>query len=425
MLLGFPRPSRRSPHRGTRGSRARLSPLPYLLLLSLLAAGCWSTDGDNASGDGEEGSSGRLTLTGAGASFPFPIYSRWFSVYSREQPVRINYQSIGSGGGIRQMIQGTVDFGGTDAPLTEEDLEQIPGTLSIPTVLGAVVLTYNLPGLEESLHLDGETIAGIFLGEITRWRDPRILEMNPGVDIPDRDILPVHRSDGSGTTYVFTDYLHEISPAWRTRVGRGNAVRWPTGLGARGNEGVTGQVRLSPGAIGYVEQVFARQNNLAMARVQNVHGEFVAPSIEATTAAAAGLEERIPDDNDFRLSIVNADAEGAYPIAAWTYLLVAPHMRDCNRATALLELIRWALLEREQDVIDLNYAPLTPEIRLRALEALKVVTCGPAERPVFDPDRDFRAEWLGEEEPEDVEIDPDADPDPEVPISGEDVTHGV
>jgi phosphate transport system substrate-binding protein len=213
--------------------------------------------------------------------------------------------------------------------------------------------------------------------------------MNPGVDIPDRDIIPVHRSDGSGTTYVFTDYLHEVSPLWRARVGRGNAVRWPTGLGARGNEGVTGQVRQTPGGIGYVEQVFARQNNLPMASVRNQRGQFVEPSITATTLAAAGLEERISDDDDFRLSIVNADADGAYPIAAWTYLLISPHMNDCRRAEALLDVIRWALMEGEGHVTALNYAPLTMGIRVRAMNALKVVTCGSDRRPVIDPDREF------------------------------------
>ncbi len=365
-----------------------------VLLVAPATAGCWNFDTGRGQEDGEDfvPRSGVLTITGAGATFPFPIYARWFSVYGRENPsVRINYQSIGSGGGIRQMIEGTVDFGATDAPLTQEDLDRIPGTLSIPTVLGAVVLTYNLPGLASPLNLDGEVIAGIFLGEIRRWRDPRILALNPGVEFPDRDIIPAHRSDGSGTTYVFTDYLHEVSPAWRTRVGRGNAVRWPTGLGARGNEGVTGQVRQSPGAIGYVEQVFARQNNLPMAQVQNRHGEFVAPSIDAVTRAAAGLEERVVD-GDFRLSIVDTDAQGGYPISAWTYLLISPHFPDCGRGEAILELIRWALLEGESHVVDLNYAPLTMGVRVLALETLKSVTCGSARRPIFDPERDFRGE---------------------------------
>jgi len=372
-------------------SRSLGGTLAPLALIGFLAAGCWSTEGgsDASSEDGGTAARNQLTLTGAGATFPYPIYSRWFSIYSRENQVRVNYQSVGSGGGIRQMIEGTVDFGATDAPLTEEDLARIPGTLSIPTVLGAVVLTYNLPGLDRPVRLDGETISAIFLGELRRWRDPRILALNPGVEFPDRDIIPVHRSDGSGTTYVFTDFLHEVSPVWRARVGRGNAVRWPTGLGARGNEGVTGQVRQSPGAIGYVEQVFARQNNLPMADVRNRGGEFVRPSIEATTLAAAGLAERIPDDDDFRLSIVNAEGEGAYPIASWTYLLVAPHMRDCRRAEALLDLIRWSLMDGEDHVVALNYAPLTMEIRVRAMNALRVVTCGPEERPVIDPAVDF------------------------------------
>ncbi len=350
---------------------------------ALLLAGCWNFDRDLPAGDDAgEPASGQLTLTGAGATFPYPIYARWFSIYSRENPVRINYQSIGSGGGIRQMIAGTVDFGATDAPLTEEDLERIPGTLSIPMVLGAVVVTYNLPGLDAPLQLDSETISAMFLGEITRWRDPRILALNPGVEFPDRDIIPVHRSDGSGTTYVFTDFLYTVSAAWRTRVGRGNAVRWPTGLGARGNEGVTGQVKQAPGAVGYVEQVYARQNNLPMASVLNRNGEFTNPSIEATSRAAEGLEARIPDNDDFRLSIVDAEAPGAYPIASWTYLLVSPHMEDCRRAEALLDVIRWSLLEGEEDVRALNYAPLTMGVRLRALNALRVVTCGSEARAV-------------------------------------------
>ena len=206
-----------------------------LLLVALLLpalAGCWSFDRPVDSDDPTEAAPGQVTLLGAGATFPYPIYARWFSLFHREQGVRINYQSIGSGGGIRQMIEGTVDFGATDAPLTDEDLERIPGTLSIPTVLGAVVLTYNLPGVEAEIRLDGEILAGIFLGEIRRWRDPRVLAMNPGVEFPDRDIIPVHRSDGSGTTYVFTDYLGQVSAAWRTRVGTGNAVaasRYPAG----------------------------------------------------------------------------------------------------------------------------------------------------------------------------------------------------
>ena len=373
--------------------RKLAGPAAFVFLL----AGCWSSDtpGDAAAGgETAEGAAGQVTLTGAGATFPYPIYSRWFSLYSESNPVRVNYQSIGSGGGIRQMIEGTVDFGATDAPLTDEDLASIPGTLSIPTVLGAVVVTYNLPELTTPLQLDGETTAAIFLGEIANWQDPRIAALNPGVTLPEQDIIPVHRSDGSGTTYVFTDYLTAVSPVFTSRVGRGNAVSWPTGLGARGNEGVTGQVRQTPGSVGYVEQVYARQNDLPMASIRNAAGEFVAPGIEATTAAAVGIEARIPENNDFRLSIVNAGGPGAYPIASWTYLLISPHMEDCARATALLELVEWALMEGEGDAVALGYAPLTMEIRVRAMNALKVVTCGPENRPVIDPAETFGGiEW--------------------------------
>lgn len=366
------------------------------ILLALGTSACWSSDG-GASGAEEAGgaSGGQLTLTGAGATFPYPIYSRWFSIYSDNNPVRVNYQSVGSGGGIRQMIEGVVDFGATDAPLTEEDLARIPGTLSIPMVIGSVAITYNLPGLRESLRLDGEIIAAIFRGEVDHWRHPGLIALNPGVPLPDRDIIAVHRSDGSGTTYVFTDYLSRISRFWRSEVGRGNAVRWPTGLGARGNEGVTGQIRHTEGGIGYVEQVYALQNELPMALVRNRSGEFVSPSVEATTAAAAGFEERLPDNDDFRLSIVDAEGEGAYPIASWTYLLVAPHIEQCRRAEALLDLIEWSLMEGAESAAALSYAPLTLEIRVRAMNALKGVTCGPERRSVIDPSENFGAYLTG------------------------------
>jgi len=349
------------------------------IVFAALLAGCWSSGGDESQG----GAGGSVTLTGAGATFPYPIYSRWFSKYSAANPVRVNYQSVGSGAGIQQMIEGTVDFGATDAPLSDENLARIPGTLSIPMVLGSVAITYNIPGVTTPLRLDGATIAGIFLGEITRWNDLRIIALNPGVSLPNRDIIVVYRSDGSGTTYVFTDYLATVSTAWNDRVGRGNAVSWPTGLGARGNEGVSGQVQQTPGSIGYMEQVFARQNNSPMAEIANQRGEFVSPSIEATTLAASGLAARIPANNDFRLSIVDADGAGAYPISSWTYLLVAPHFASCAKGRALLDLIRWTLTEGEADAIALNYAPLSDEVRTRALAALEVVTCGADRAPIL------------------------------------------
>lgn len=350
------------------------------LALTALIAGCWSSD----SGDSADDPGATVTLTGAGATFPYPIYSRWFSKYSEANPsVRVNYQSVGSSGGIQQMIAKTVDFGATDAPLSQENLAQIPGTISIPMVLGSVAITYNLPELTSPIRLDGEAIAGIFLGEITSWRDSRIAALNPGISLPDRDIIAVYRSDGSGTTYVFTDYLAAVSPEWSEAVGRGNAVSWPSGLGARGNEGITGQIQLTEGSVGYVEQVYARENNLPMAEVRNRNGDFVAPSIEATTLAASGLAARIPANNDFRLSIVDAEGAGAYPISSWTYLLVAPHFEDCGKGKALLDLIRWALTEGEDDAVALNYAPLSEEVRTRALSALEVVTCGTDRAPIL------------------------------------------
>jgi phosphate transport system substrate-binding protein len=361
-------------------SRAALA----AFLVCLAIAACSDGGAERAEGENVPPRAGMTTLTGAGATFPYPVYARWFSDYSRAHPVRVNYQSIGSGGGIRQMIEGTVDFGATDAPLSEEDLRRIPGTLSLPTVMGAVVLTYNLPDLGQPLRLDGETISLIFLGEITRWRDPRIARLNPGITFPDRDIIPVHRSDGSGTTYVFTDYMSAVSAAWRVRVGRGNAVRWVTGLGARGNEGVTGQIRHTPGAIGYVEQVFARQLRLPMAAVLNAAGEYVEPSIDATSRAATAAVERVVETGDFRASLVNAGVEGAYPISAWTYLLLSPHMPDCRRARALVGVIHWALTEGSPQARALHYAPLPDEIRVRAVEQLGTVTCGLERTPALE-----------------------------------------
>lgn len=345
-----------------------------VVLLTAFLGGCSSGDSTSST----------VNLTGAGATFPYPIYSRWFAKYGEANPVRVNYQSVGSGAGIQQMVEGTVDFGATDAPLSDENLEKIPGTLSIPMVLGAVVITYNLPEVTSPLRLDGETIAGIFLGEVTRWNDARIAGLNPGVSLPDRDIIPVYRSDGSGTTYVFTDFLSAVSPSWDSGVGKGNAVSWPTGIGARGNEGITGQVQQSPGAVGYVEQVFARQNDLPVADIANRNGEFVTPSIEATTLAASGLAERIPENDDFRLSIVNAEGAGAYPISSWTYLLVAPHFEDCGKGRALLNLIEWALNEGDADATALSYAPLSSEVKARAIGALSVVTCGAENTPVLE-----------------------------------------
>ena len=328
------------------------------------------------------GGGDRVQLTGAGATFPYPIYARWFSDYEQANPVRVNYQSIGSGGGIRQLTEGTVDFGASDAPMNQEELAKAPGTLHIPTVIGAVAVTYNLPGLAQPLKLSGEVLADIFLGRLTKWNDPRLQQLNPGVALPNRDILVVHRTDASGTTYVFTEYLAAVSPAWQQQVGMGKSVKWPTGLGAKGNEGVTGQVRQTEGAVGYVEQVYATQNNLPVAAVQNAAGRFVAPTLEASAAAAAGAQEKLAGSPDFRISLVNAAGADAYPISTWTYLLVPAQMPDCTKAQALVQVVRWALTDGSVAARELGYAPLPDAVRDAVFTKLGSITCGANRQPV-------------------------------------------
>jgi phosphate transport system substrate-binding protein len=352
-------------------------------MLAIGLAACGENQASTLTGEAEAATPARVTLTGAGATFPFPIYSRWFNVYAREFGVRVNYQSIGSGGGIRQITERTVDFGASDAPMKEEAMERAGHPLNLPTVLGAVVVTYNLPGFEGGLRLDGPTIADIFLGNITRWTDPRIARLNPGVRLPDIDLLVVHRSDGSGTTYVVSDYLSQVSPEWKERMGTAQALRWPTGLGAKGNEGVAGQLRMVPGAVAYVEQAFARQLDLPTASVWNRSGSFVQPSIEATTLAVQGIGERLGADNDFRLSIVDSEREGAYPIASWTYLLVPRHFEDCGRGRALFDVISWALRDGDDHARALHYAPLPEDVQELVLSAWRAgVTCGDGNQPV-------------------------------------------
>lgn len=306
---------------------------------------------------------GGQDLNGAGATFPYPIYSKWFSDYSRETGVNINYQSIGSGGGIRQLTEGTVDFGASDAPMTDAEMAKLKTpVLHFPTVLGAVVVTYNLAGLDSALKLTGPVLADIFLGKITKWDDSRIAALNPGVKLPASNILVVHRSDGSGTTYIFSDYLSAVSPAWKSAPGKGKELAWPTGLGAKGNEGVAGQVKQMPGAIGYVELAYAKQNNLAYASIQNAAGSFVAPTIESVTAAAAGAAGNLPPDTDYRISIVNAPGADAYPISSFTYLLVYANQHDAKKGAALIGFMKWYLREGEKSAASLDYAPLPPSI---------------------------------------------------------------
>lgn len=324
---------------------------------------------------------GAVELTGAGSTFVYPLFARWFATYGDQHPVRVNYQSIGSGGGIRQFLEGTVDFGATDTPLSDAELARTPDALVLPVVAGSVAITYNLPQLTAPLRLDGPTLADIFLGVIRRWDDPRLRALNPGAPLPARDILVVHRTDGSGTTAIFTGYLALQSPAWRQRVGQGTSVRWPVGLGAKGNEGVTNGVRQTEGAIGYVEQIYARQNNLPMAQIRNRAGAFVAPSREAIEAALADLD--LPADGDLRLSLLDRPTPGAYPIAGFTFLLVRRHIDDCAKAKALVDVFLWALTDGDAVARELGYAPLGPALDRAVQERLRGITCGPQRQPAL------------------------------------------
>jgi phosphate transport system substrate-binding protein len=314
---------------------------------------------DQAGGRAGSATSGSAALTGAGATFPNPIYTKWFDAYARQTGVRINYQSIGSGGGIRQFTEGTVDFGATDGPMSDEQIAAVTGGVEhLPTVIGAVVMTYNLPAIGGTpLRLDGPTIAAIYAGEVTRWNDPRIGALNPGVRLPASDIIVVHRSDGSGTTFVFTDYLSKVSSAWASSVGKSTSVKWPIGLGGKGNEGVTQQVKQTEGAIGYVELVYAISNGLPVAQTRNAAGSFVEPTLKTVSAAAAGIP--ISDTMDFRVSITNAAGPETYPIASFTWLLVRKQPNDSAKHAKLKEFLAWMLTpEAQRMAADLNYAPL-------------------------------------------------------------------
>jgi phosphate transport system substrate-binding protein len=326
--------------------------------MALACSGGDSGSKDRAGGQPAGGAAGAM-LTGAGATFPNPIYTKWFDAYARETGVRINYQSIGSGGGIRQFSQGTVDFGATDGPMTDAQIAAVKGNVRhVPTVLGAVAITYNLPSVGRTrLRFDGTTLADIFLGRITRWNDRRIAALNPGAALPAQDIIVAHRSDGSGTTYIFSDYLAKISPDWKEKVGRATSVEWPTGLGGKGNEGVTQQVKQSEGAVGYVELIYAISNGLPSAVLQNAAGRFVEPTLESVTAAAASAE--LGPDTDFRVSITNALGDAAYPISSFTWLLVPKVPRDAGKSKALENFLRWMLTPAAQRMAsELHYAPL-------------------------------------------------------------------
>ncbi len=313
--------------------------------------------------------SAQTTLNAAGATFPYPIYSKWFSEYHKaHSDIEINYQSIGSGGGIRQVLAGTVDFGASDGPMTDEQLQQAKfKILHIPTVLGAVVPAYNVPGVEGEIKFTPEVLSGIFLGKITNWNDKAIAAANPGVKFPDQNIIVAHRSDGSGTTYIFTDYLSKVSPEWQQAAGKGTAVKWPVGLGGKGNEGVAGMIRQFKGSIGYIELIYAMQNNIPYGSIKNSSGTFVKASLESTTAAAAGV--KMPAD--YRVSITNPPGKNAYPIASFTWLLIPQPFKDAAKGKIIVDFLNWELDNGQSMATSLSYAPLPKEVADKIRQTVK------------------------------------------------------
>ncbi len=312
----------------------------------------------------------QMLINGAGATFPYPLYSKWFHEYGKvDTTVQFNYQSIGSGGGQQQILARTVDFGASDGPMNDENLAKAPGKLlHFPTVAGAVAIIYNLPG-NPKLKLDGSALADLFLGKITKWNDPRLAALNPGLKLPATDVVVVHRSDGSGTTFIFSDYLSTVSKDWETRVGRNTSVKWPAGLGAKGSEGVSGQVKQLAGTIGYVEMAYADQNKLPYAEMKNAAGAFITPSVESVTEALATAT--IPDD--FRFSMVNPPGAKAYPIAGATWLLVYEQQKDPAKGKKLVEFLNWAMTQGKDMAAPLDYAPLPDNLRSRVLERIKTI----------------------------------------------------
>lgn len=315
---------------------------------------------------------GQTTLNGAGATFPYPIYSKWFSEYNKLHPdVRINYQSIGSGGGIRQVLNGTVDFGASDGPMSDEQLgEAKVKILHIPTVLGAVVPAYNVPGVSGEIKFTPEVLANIFLGKITNWNDPAIAKANPGVTFPNQPIIIIHRSDGSGTTFIFTDYLSKVSSEWANTVKKGTTVSWPIGLGGKGNEGVAGQIRQLPGSIGYIELIYAVQNSIPYGSVKNAAGNFVKASLDAVTEAAASAKSM---PADFRVSITNAPGKTAYPISSFTWLLIPTQAKDAKKGKILADFLSWMVSDGQKMTAPLSYAPLPASVAEKVKAAIKQV----------------------------------------------------
>jgi phosphate transport system substrate-binding protein len=314
---------------------------------------------------------GQTTVNGAGATFPNPIYQKWFSEYHKaHSDVQFNYQSIGSGGGIRQVLAGTVDFGASDGPMTDEQLSQFKGgkIVHIPTVLGAVVPAYNIPGVSEELKFSPQVLAGIFLGKINSWNDPAIAKDNPGVNLPGQPIIVVHRSDGSGTTYIFTDYLSKVSSDWQNGPGKGTSVKWPVGLGGKGNEGVAGMVRQMAGSLGYIELIYAVQNKIPYGTVKNSSGAVVKASLESVTAAAASVKNM---PADYRVSITNAPGKDAYPISSFTWLLIPNPAKDGNKGKILVDFLNWMLDSGEKMTAELTYAPLPESVVTNVKQTIK------------------------------------------------------
>ncbi len=317
----------------------------------------------------------QIQLNGAGATFPNIIYQNWILTYNQVHPdVKLNYQSIGSGGGIRQFSDGTVDFGGTDAPMTDSAIAAINGNVfHIPTVLGAVVAAYNLPDVAQPVRFSPDVLADIFLGKVTKWNDARLSSINPGVTLPNQDIIVVHRADGSGTSFVWTDYLSKVSPEWQQKVGKGPSVNWPVGLGGRGNEGVTTTVRQTPGAIGYIELGYAVANKVPFGTLRNRSGNWIAPSLESVTAAAAGAMKDMGPNTDFRVSITDSPGAQAYPVSSFTWLLVHKTYGDAPKTRALVQFIWWVETEGQAKTIELGYAPLPKELRPWIQARLKTI----------------------------------------------------
>jgi len=313
---------------------------------------------------------GQVLLNAAGATFPYPIYSKWFDLYhTSHSNVQINYQSIGSGGGIRQLLDKTVDFGASDGPMNDEQLKQasVP-ILHFPTVLGAAIPSYNVPGLPGDLNFTPEALSGIFLGKVTKWNDPAITSANPGMKLPGDDIVVVHRSDGSGTSYIWTDYLSKVSPEWQSKVGKGTSVNWPVGLGGKGNEGVSALVQQTPGSLGYIELIYAIQNKLPYGKVKNSSGAFVKADLASVSAAAAATAKFIPDD--FRVSITNPEGKAAYPIASFTWLLIPSKFSDAAKRDVVKDFLKWALTDGQQYAEALSYAKLPKEVVAKEMKAI-------------------------------------------------------